>query len=156
MDFIKTEPLTVIPFNEIWYMIRKFFEKIRFWDFKSFFATVIFLAILGSIYFYLHTIRSNFREEKIKSLTGETDAKIVSAEGIEMMSQSRRGAKFYIDHYKVNYHYNINGKDYRRTDLISVSPENKKLIHKILNRTSGDRFRIKYDFENPSKSVIYE
>jgi hypothetical protein len=138
-------------------MNKKIREKFYSWDLRSVFLTIIFCSAGLFLFFYFTDIRDRFREEDKEKFKGQTNGEIISIQPVERISHSKwKGTKIYIESYKVLYRYNINGKEYERTDNIPLTTRNQKLLTKLLDRKANDIFFVKFDLSDPQKSILIE
>jgi hypothetical protein len=138
-------------------MNKRIREKIDSWDLKSLFLTILFLSIGFFLFFYFTDIRDRFRTEDKGKLKGQTTGEIINVEKLERISQSKwNGTKIYIDSYKVTYRYNIQGQTYQNIDIIPLTTTNQKLLTGILEIGTNNICVVKFDIDDPSKSLLIE
>jgi hypothetical protein len=138
-------------------MNKRLREKLDSWDLKSFFLTVLFLSIGLFLFFYFADIRDRFRTEDKGKFKGQITGEIVSVENAERISQSKwNGTKIYVDSYEVTYRYNIKGQTYQSVDVIPFTTTNQKLLTGILERGTSNICIVKFDTDDPNKSILIE
>jgi hypothetical protein len=138
-------------------MNKKFKEKFDSWDLKSFVLTIILLTVGLFAVYYLTDIRDRLRQRDEDNFRGQTKGSIISVEPIERMTQSKwNGTQISVDSYQILYSYSFQGKAYEKTDILPVSARNQKLIKRILERQPIDSFTVKFDLNNPAKSLLVE
>jgi hypothetical protein len=138
-------------------MNKRIREKLDSWDLKSVFLTIIFLSIGLFLFFYFTDIRDRFRTEDKEKFKGQTTGEIVSVEKAERIRQSKwNGTKIYVDSYKVTYRYSIEGQIYQRIDVIPLTTTNHKLLTGILGRGTNNICIVKFDPDDPNKSLLVE
>lgn len=138
-------------------MNKKIREKLDSWDLKSFFLTILFLSIGLALYLYFSGIRDRFRDEDTKLFTGQTTGQVLSIEKSDRISQSKwNGTKIFIDSYKVTYEFQYKGKTFQGTDIIHVTKKNETLLTAILKKGANDTCTVKFDKNDPSKSLLIE
>jgi hypothetical protein len=109
------------------------------------------------IAYYFTDIRDRFRLQDVDNFKGQTTGFVISVKPIERMTQSkRRGTQIFVDSYKILYNYTIQGRVIEKTDIIPVSSKNQKFLRKILGRRTSDTFLVKFDINDPSKSLLIE
>jgi hypothetical protein len=136
-------------------MNKRLREKLDSWDLKSFFLTILFLSLGLFLFFYFTDIRDRFRTEDKEKFKGQITGEIVSVEKAERISQSKwNGTKIYVDSYKVTYRYNIEGERYQSVDIIPLTTTNQKLLTGILERRTNNNCTVKYDTDDPNKSLL--
>ena len=130
-------------------------EKLDSWDLKSFFLTILFFSFVLFLFFYFTDIRDRFRTEDEQNFEGQITGEILSVEKAERITQSKwNGTKIYVDSYKVTYRYNIGGQTYQCVDIIPLTTTNKKLLTGILQRGTNNDCTVKYDIDDPKKSLL--
>jgi hypothetical protein len=138
-------------------MNKRLREKLDSRDLKSFFVTILFLSIGLFLFFYFADIRDRFRTEDKEKFKGQITGEIVSAEKGESISQSKwNGTKIYVDSHKVTYRYNIEGQTYQSVDIIPLTTTNQKLLTGILESGTKNNCTVKYDIDDPNKSLLIE
>jgi hypothetical protein len=136
-------------------MNKRLREKLDSWDLKSFFLTILFLSIGLFLFFYFTDIRDRFRTEDEEKFKGQITGEIVSVEKAERISQSKwNGTKIYADSYKVTYRYTIERQTYQSVDIIPLTITNQKLLTGILQRGTNNNCTVKYDIDDPNKSLL--
>jgi hypothetical protein len=120
-------------------------------DLKSILATIFILTLAIVGYFYFYSPR-----EKIDSasLTGRTDARVISIEPIDRMKQSRKGTNIYTESYKITYLYTIAGQPYKQSDNIQNIGRNELLLRGLLAKSAEDSVAIQFDETDPQKSIL--
>lgn len=138
-------------------MNKKLKEKLESLDLKSALLTVIFFLIAIFLFYYFTDIRERFRQEDKEEFKGQTTGEIISIEPIERMKQTKwKGTEIFIDSYKVMYSYDANGQIFQKTDLLPLTIKNEKFIKQILDRETTDLFIVRFDEDDPSKSILIE
>lgn len=138
-------------------MNKRLKEKLDSWDLKSFFLTILFLSIGLFLFFYFTDIRDRFRTEDKEKFKGQITGEIISVEKAERISQSKwNGTKIYVDSYKVTYRYIVSGQKYQSVDVIPLTTTNQKLLTRILERGTNNDCTVRFDTEDPSKSLLIE
>jgi hypothetical protein len=138
-------------------MNKRLRETLDSWDLKSVFLTLLFLSIGLFLFFYFTDIRDRFRKEEKEKFKGQTTGEIMKVEKAERISQSKwNGTKIYVDSYKVTYRYNIEGLSFQSTDIIPLTTTNQKLLTGILERGTNAICVVKFDTDNPKKSLLIE
>jgi hypothetical protein len=138
-------------------MNRKLREKLDSWDLKSVFLTIICFAVGLFIFFYFTDIRDRFRTDDQEDFTGQSIGKVIRVEKIDRIAQSKwKGTNIYTDSYRVSYRFRANGQEFDNTDVIPVTIKNEKLLEEILTWRSGSICHLKFDEEDPSRSVLIE
>lgn len=138
-------------------MNKKIREKLDSWDLKSFFLTILFLSIGLALYLYFTGIRDRFRDEDTKLFTGKTTGQVLSIEKSDRITQSRwNGTKIFIDSYKVTYQFQYKGKTIQGIDIIQVTKKNELLLTAILKKGANDTCTVKFDKNDPRKSLLVE
>jgi hypothetical protein len=138
-------------------MNKRLKEKLDSWDLKSFFLTIVFLSIALFLFFYFTDIRDRFRTEDKENFKGRTTGEIIKVEKADRISQSKwNGTKIYVDSYRVTYMFNVQGQAIQNTDIIPLTTLNQKLITKILERGTNNVCVVKYDTDDPNRSIIVE
>jgi hypothetical protein len=138
-------------------MNKRIREKLDSWDLKSVFLTIIFLSIGLLLFFYFTDIRDRFRTEDKEKFKGQTTGEIINVEKAERISQSKwNGTKIYVDSYKVTYQYNIEGQTFQSIDIIPLTTTNQKLLTEILERGTNNICVVKFDTDDPNKSLLIE
>jgi hypothetical protein len=140
-------------------MNRKLREKLDSWDLRSVFWTVGIVTIVATLLFLFSPllyidIRDKFRNKDNENFKGQTEGKIISVEEIHGISQGRRGTRIYIDSYKVVYRFQASGKTIESIDIIPATFQNKKLLAEILEWKEANACLIKFDTNDPNKSVL--
>src|SRR5579859_7430710 len=131
-------------------------ERLDAVDVKSIILTITFLTVAIFLFFYYGDVRDLFREREKQLYTGQTTGQVNSIEPIQRVTQSKwKGTKIFVDSYKVSYRYNANGVSYESTDIIPVSVENDKLLKSLLAVKVNATCAVKFDTQNPRKSLIY-
>jgi hypothetical protein len=131
-------------------------ERLDALDVKSIILTVTFLAVAIFLFFYYGDVRDLFREREKRLYTGQTTGQVISIEPIQRVTQSKwKGTRIFVDSYKVSYRYNANGVSYESTDIIPVSVENDELLKSLLAVKINATCSVKFDTQNPKKSLIY-
>jgi len=78
-------------------------------------------------------------------------------EPIQRMSQGRYGATISIDSYKIIFKYKVSKIEYSNTNNITYSSiENQRFINKMMSRSPEENFFVKFDLDNPNKSILVE
>jgi hypothetical protein len=132
-------------------------EKLDTWDLKSIFLTIVFLSIGVFLFFYFPGIRDGFRQEDQEEFKGKTECKIIAAEPIDRIKQSKwKGTEIFIDSYRILYSYKVNEREFQGTDIIPLTTKNEKYIKTVLNRKADDPFLVHFDLNDPGKSVLIE
>jgi hypothetical protein len=81
----------------------------------------------------------------------------LSVEKSDRISQSKSdGTRIYVDSYKVKYQFQFQGRDFENVDIIPVTLKNKQLLADILERDAIDICTVKFDLDNPVKSLLIE
>jgi hypothetical protein len=138
-------------------MNKRLREKIDSWDLKSFFLTILFLSIGLFLFFYFTDIRDRFRTEDKEKFKGLTTGVIIKVEKAERISQSKwNGTKIYVDSYKVTYMFNVQEQAFQNTDIIPLTAANQNLLTEILECRTNNVCVVKYDTDDPNKSIIGE
>jgi hypothetical protein len=138
-------------------MNKRLREKFDSWDLKSFFLTILFLSIGLFLFFYFTDIRDRFRIEHKEKFKGQTTGEILKVEKADRISQSKwNGTKIYVDSYKVTYRFNILGQAFQNTDIIPLTIVNQKLLTEIVERGTNNVCAVKYDTDDPNRSIIVE
>jgi hypothetical protein len=138
-------------------MNKRIREILDSWDLKSVFLTILFLLVALFLFFYFTDIRDRFRREDKEKFKGQTTGEIIKVEKVERITQSRwTGTRIYIDGYKVTYKFNVHGKGFQDTDIIPVTTANQKLLTQILERSTNNNCVLKFDVDDPSKSILVE
>ena len=138
-------------------MNKRLSEKFDSWDLKSLFLTILFLSIGLFLFFYFTGIRDRFRTEDKEKFKGQTTGEIIKVEKADRISQSKwNGTKIYIDSYKVTYRYDIEGLSFQSTDIIPLTTTNQKLLTEILEGGTNNICVVKFDTDNPKKSLLIE
>lgn len=138
-------------------MNRRIKETLESWDLKSLFLTILFLSIGLVIYFYFADIRDRFRTSDEEKYRGQTKGEIIDVQKADRITQSKwNGTKIFVDSYSVSYRYEVNGQEFTRRDVISVTAKNQELLKQILDRGSNNICFIKFDIEDPQKSLLVE
>ena len=136
-------------------MNKKLREKFDSWDLKSFFLTFAFLVIGLFVFFYFSNIRDRYRTEDEEEFKGLAIAEIISIEKMDRMTQNRvNGTKIYTDSYKVHYRFETNGLVFESTDIVPVTGKNKKLLTEILKTKDRNTCKVKFDTDDPNKSLL--
>jgi hypothetical protein len=136
-------------------MNKRLREKLDSWDLKSFFLTILFLSIGLFLFFFFSDIRGRFRTEDEGKFKGQVTGEIVDVVKAERISQSKwNGTNIYVDSYKVTYRYNVEGQRYESIDIIPLTTTNQKLLTGILLRGTSNKCTVKYDKDDPSKSLL--
>jgi hypothetical protein len=136
-------------------MNKRLREKFDSWDLKSFLLTILFLLIGLFLFFYFTDIRDRFRTEDEENFKGQITGEILDVEKAERISQSKwNGTKIYVDSYKVTYRYNVEGQTYQSVDIIPLTTTNQKLLTGILERGTNNNCTVKYDTDDPYKSLL--
>jgi hypothetical protein len=138
-------------------MNRTIKEKLDFWDLRSVFQTVLVLSIALFLVFYFTDITDRFRADDKDNFKGQTIGEIINVEKMERISHSKwKGTRIYVDKYKVTYRYKIDGQTFQCIDVIPVTTINEKLRTGILERGSNNICYVKFDIDDPKKSVLVE
>lgn len=138
-------------------MNKRLKEKLDSWDFKSFFLTILFFSIGLFLFFYFTGIRDRFRTDDKEKFKGQTSGQIVKVEKADRISQSKwNGTKIYVDSYRVTYRFDVDEQVFENTDIIPLTTVNQQLLTKILERGTNNNCVVKYDTDNPHKSIIVE
>jgi hypothetical protein len=138
-------------------MNKRIREKLDSWDLKSVFLTILLLSIGLFLFFYFTDIRDRFRTEAKEKFKGQTTGEIINVEKADRISQSKwNGTKIYVDSYKVMYRYNVEGKTFQSIDVIPLTTTNQKLLTEILERGTNNVCVVKFETDNPSKSLLIE
>ena len=138
-------------------MNKKLREKLDSSDLKSLIVTIIIFLIGASLLYYFSDFRNRLRENDKEKFKGQTIGEIISIEPIQRMSQGRLGNNIYIDNYKISYKYKVNTVEYTQINFIPfASIENQRFVKNIINRSPKESFLVKFDLENPSKSILIE
>jgi hypothetical protein len=61
-----------------------------------------------------------------------------------------------VDSYKVTYRFNILGQAFQNTDIIPLTIVNQKLLTEIVERGTNNVCVVKYDTDDPNRSIIVE
>jgi hypothetical protein len=137
-------------------MINKLKEKFDSWHIKSFALTIIILVITILLKYYYTDIRELFRQRAEANFMGHTNGYIVSIEPVNGMTQNRKGTQLFVDGYKLLYNYKLHGQSFEKTDIIPISAKNQNFIKRLLERSDNETFMIKFDVNDPSKSILVE
>lgn len=138
-------------------MNRKIREAFDSWDLKSLFLTILFLFTGVIIYYYFTDIRDRFRTNREEVLKGQTQGQIIEVQKADRITQSKwNGTKIFVDSYKVFYHYDVNGKRFESMDIIPVTAKNQELLKAILERGPDNNCFIKFDTEDPKRSLLVQ
>ena len=132
-------------------------ERLDAWDLKSVFLTFSFLFIGVFLFFYFTDIRDRFRQDDKEEFKGQTEGKIISAEPVDRIKQSKwKGTEILVDSYKILYSYKVDEREFQSTDIIPLTTKNKKYLKTILDRKTHDTFHVHFDLDNPDKSILVE
>jgi heme/copper-type cytochrome/quinol oxidase subunit 1 len=132
-------------------------EKLDTWDLKSVFLTIIALSIFTFLFFYLTDIRDRRRQKNKEEFKEQTEAKVISAEPIDRITQSKwKGTQIVVDSYKIQYTYKVDGQEFQNIDLIPLTTKNKRYLATILDRKPNDIFSVRFDLNDPGKSILTE
>lgn len=126
-------------------------ERLDAIDFKSIIIT-LFIIIICIGFFYTCIYLDADHDDRF--LVGQTTAKIISIEPVEMMHQGKYGTRIYTDSYKITYHYIVNSKSFVQTDNIKTRARNSLLLDEIFERSELDSILIRFDNLNPKRSQI--
>ena len=138
-------------------MNKKIREAFDSWDLKSLFLTILFLSVGVVIYYYFSDIRDRFRTNEAEAFKGQTIGQIIEVQKADRITQSKwNGTKIFVDSYTVFYHYDVNGQRFESRDIIPNTTKNQKLLKVILERGANNSCFIKFDLEDPKKSLLVQ
>jgi hypothetical protein len=138
-------------------MNKRIREKLDSWDLKSVFLTILFLSIGLFLFFYFTDLRDRFKTEDKEQFKGQTTGQIMSVEKSDRITQSKwNGTKIYVDSYKVKYQFQYQGEVFENIDIIPVTIKNETLLTEILGRGASDICIVKFDTDDPKKSLLIE
>ena len=138
-------------------MKKKIRETLDSWDLKSVFLTICFLLIGLFLFFYFTDIRDRFRTEDKEKFKGRTTGQITSVDKTDRIAQSRwNGTKIYVDSYRLTYLFQYEGEVFENIDIIPVTIKNETLLAEILDRGATDGCTVRFDTDDPNKSLLIE
>lgn len=115
-------------------------------------AAAIFGLLIGlGAVFLLPQITRTAKLEKYK---GESTGNIISVEQKITTRQGHDGNKVVVDRYVVQFTYSVNGKQYEATNSIRGTHKNTYYLNKVAKSNYEMPVLIRYDVENPSRSLI--
>lgn len=124
---------------------------------KSVFLTILFLSLGLFLFFYFTGIRDRLRTEDEEKFKGQTAGQIMSVEKSDRIIQSKwNGTKIYVDSYKVKYQFKYQGEVFENIDIIPVTIKNETLLTEILGKGPSDICIVKFDTDDPRKSLSIE
>jgi hypothetical protein len=130
-------------------------ERMDSWDLKSFFITVFLISGLLVLFFYASDIKDRLRTADEESYTGKTNGTIIKVDTVERISQSKyKGTIIDVESYEVTYRYIVNGHGFEGSDMIPASTKNLPLLKAILGDGDQSRIMIKFDIDDPKKSLL--
>jgi hypothetical protein len=136
-------------------MNKKLREKLDSWDLRSLILTIIIFSLGIFLFYYFSDFRNRLRNDDNENFKGQTRGVVISMEPLQRISQGRYGANISVDSYKVLYKYKVNNTEYSKIDYIPYSTvENQKFINKLMSRSPEENFFVKFDLENPNKSIL--
>ena len=122
------------------------------WSIKNILITVgvtsILILVLGAFFFYPQ-LSYSYKDSKFDS---ETAAVMLNHDEQAMIRQTKVGNKVEVDHYKVTYEYEVNGKLYTDTDIVKGTPINGQMLNRIWK--SDKSIPIRYLSSEPEQSMI--
>jgi hypothetical protein len=133
-------------------------ERLESWDIKSLFLAIGVIGILFAIKLLLgDSVTDILREYEQGHFTGTAKGEVIAVEPIEEMSQTRRrGTTITLTSYRVSYRFEINGKTFQHVDIIPVTAAYRKFLTSILERKEDAVFNVKFDVNDPLKSVLVQ
>jgi len=126
-------------------------ERLDAIDFRSVFTSLLIAVILVGLFYTCIYLDDDPVDV---SLAGQTKAKVVSIEPVDMMHQGRYGTRIYTDSYKITYHYTVKTRSFVQTENIKTRARNDILLDEIFKRNESDSLIIRYDNVNPKRSRI--
>lgn len=138
-------------------MNKRIREAVDSWDLKSLFLTILFLSIGAVICYYASDIRDRLRTNDEERFKGKTQGQIMDVQKAERITQSKwTGTKIIVDSYMVYYRYHVDGKSFESRDIIPATTKNQELLKAILQRGSGTNCFVRFDLEDPEKSLLVQ
>ena len=128
----------------------KFYET---WDLKSVFAALgmaAFLGLLAIIYFAFPSFSNRYQLSK---LDGTTNGLIIQADEQIIFAQSLLGNRPKIDHYTIEFTYQVNEKSFTNTCMVDETKSNRDKLKRILSTTDSSVV-VKFMTLDPANSMI--
>lgn len=122
-------------------------------DWRSISITVGILAPIALVIaiFFSPQILHSYR---LMSYKGETKGNLTTVKENTTQRQTRYGTKIVVESYTITYRYVVNGRPIFSTEVIDGNGKNTFHLRKILENDLTIPVTIKYDANNPKRSIV--
>lgn len=131
-------------------------NKIRFYqtiDSKSIFITVIVILLLASLFYMSPYFSPALDSYKLSKYDMDTMGELISIDEQIIFRQTRMGSEPMIDNVRITFTYQVGKEVFTSSEIVNGTTDNISNLRKIMN-SSGKVIKIKYQSNNPSKSMV--
>jgi len=118
---------------------------------------MIFFIFIGLVYYlYQENNKSKYelRIEKLSSMQGYINGKIINISPLEKIHSGTAGYKREVIKYRVKYYFELNYIKYESEEIFPINLDFNKIIAILKSKTKRDSIPIKFITENPSINLI--
>lgn len=131
-------------------------KKIKFyhlWEARDIIVTVLVAAVIIVFFAAVFYNKQLLHIYKTSQYDTNTHGRLIDISEQTMITQSKLGNKFTVDHYKVTYSYTVEEKTYTQTDIVPGTPVNSYELDKI-KKSARQQLVVRYNSKDPAKSMV--
>lgn len=131
-------------------------NKVRFyhlWTFKHISQILLGIVSLIFVFWILYFYPRIINYYKLSKFDSETIGVIVNVKENTVIRQSEYGNKIVLEHYDVDYKYQVKGKEYYKSEIVTGKGMFGYRLKKIFS-TEKKIIEIRFISQNPSKCMI--